>query len=92
MRNGGAKLVKNGHHMKPMLAVLVRYGIGTEDQYDRGRWITKKDLVAIYQGMMADETLLRRHDAGDPIVMGTNIHNYVRYTDFERYLNGEYER
>lgn len=76
-------LVRNGRHMRPMLAVLQRYDVGEHDQYNRGRWIRESDLPRIYEGMMYDPTPYASHKAPDPFVIGTNIHNTVSYHEFE---------
>ena len=75
-------LVKNGHHQRPMVAVLSRYGLGERDQYGRGIWISESDLYYIKEEMKMDNT---RIEQGDEIcVQGTNMHNYVFYADFEK--------
>lgn len=75
-------LIRNGKHMRPMLAVLERYGIGSIDGYNRGRWITEKDLPAIEQQMLGH----RHIDVGNGViyVQGTNQHNHVSNTDFKK--------
>lgn len=79
-----SKLVRDGRHMRPMLAVLARYDIGAVDQFGRGRWIVRANLRSIYKAMMADDTLLPSSCDSNPVVMGTNMHNWVEYRDFER--------
>ena len=75
-----ATLVRNGNHMRPMLAVLERYGIGAEDKYGRGRWITPGDLKLIAEKMQTDPSKI---DTGtDLYVKGTCQHNHVRLQDY----------
>ena len=82
------KLVRDRMHMRPMLAVLKRYGIGQPDKYRRGVWIEKSDLPAILEGMKADPTCMKGGAAADDyIVQGTNLHNHVRFVeDFKQWL------
>ena len=67
-----------------MLAVLIRYGIGAADKYDRGRWITETDISRIAAGMETDPTKLIVPFNGKKytFVNGTNQHNQVRLNDF----------
>ena len=65
-----------------MATVLKRYGIGTDDKYDRGIWISPADLEAIKEGMMAQRNKIV--GCGDVAVPGTNIHNWVYYSQFVR--------
>ena len=74
-------LVRNGQHMRPMLSVLKRYGIGAADKYGRGLWISKNDLPEIWERMNTDET--RGTIQGVVFVSGTNMHNSVLLRDFE---------
>ena len=79
-----AVLVRNGRHMRPLLAVLLRYGIGLHDKYDRGLWISETDLPRIKEHMASDPT---GHDVmwngkAFRFVRGTNIHNDVQFSDF----------
>jgi hypothetical protein len=77
-------LVRDGRHMRPTLAVLKRYGLGSEDQYARGRWIAESDLPTILKAIRNDPGAIRigaaYWDWGCP---GTNQHNYVRFSDFK---------
>ena len=78
-------LVRNGHHMRPMLAVCRRYGVGFHDKYDRGVWISKTDVDTIGKMMETDPTAIRGVWNGKPwlAVNGTNRHNQVVLRDFE---------
>lgn len=78
-------LVRNGQHMRPMLAVLRRYGIGQQDGYDRGLWITEADLPKIEEHMVTDPTRheFRWNGKTYLLVNGTNIHNDVSIADFK---------
>ena len=78
-------LVRNGQHMRPMLAVCHRYGVGADDKYGRGVWITISDLQTIADKMETDPTAIRGKWNGVPYLMvnGTNIHNQVMMCDFE---------
>ena len=78
-------LIRKGHHMGPMHSVLKRYGIGTVDKYDRGLWISEKDLEKIKQKMLEDESLIERlwNGVNYIFVKGTCIHNHVGFHDFE---------
>lgn len=75
-------LVRNGRHMRPMLAVLERYGIGEADKYGRGRWIKPADLAAIKEHMLNDKSLIQKGES--LFVKGTCIHNYVSFADFNK--------
>lgn len=75
-------LIRNGRHQRPMLSVLERYGIGDPDGYGRGRWITIRDLAGIQRSMEADPRRIVRPD--DVFVPGTNQHNHVSLSDFQR--------
>jgi len=86
-------LVRNGRHMRPMLDVLTRYGIGSIDQYGRGRWISEKDIPSILDHMRSDPTAIWfcgqcRCEADKPgaycYVDGTNRHNQVSIGDFSQ--------
>lgn len=78
------KLVRNGAHMRPMLAVLERGKIGSPDQYRRGRWIAESDLPAILDAIRSHPRAIRAGAADtDWRCPGTNIHNWVAYSDFE---------
>lgn len=68
--------------MKPMWTVLKRYGIGNEDQYDRGLWITIQDLPVIRENMLKDKTILDRWLPDQIMVEGSNRHNYVEFMEF----------
>lgn len=82
-------LVRNGRHMAPMFAVLERYGIGGEDPYGRGRWITPWDLWKIAAKMEKDPSkVMGGVDNKEVYVKGTCQHNHVRLADF-RELWGE---
>lgn len=77
-------LVRNGRHQRPLIAVLTRYGIGQQDGYDRGLWITEAYLPRIEAGMASDKS---RHDVQwngrtFMFVNGTNMHNDVSMDDF----------
>lgn len=74
-------LIRNGRHMRPMLAVVTRYNIGKLDPYERGRWITECDIPIIKNKMREDRTFLSR-DGKEMYVQGTNMHNYVSINDF----------
>ena len=77
-------LVRNGHHMRPMLAVLERSGIGALDKYGRGRWIAKSDLPAILEAIRSHPRAMRSGSADTAwLCPGTNIHNWVDYREFE---------
>lgn len=78
------KLIRNGSHQRPMLAVLERYGIGCPDKYGRGRWIAEKDLPAIAAGMKKDPTRGSVTQCGMTLefVQGSNRHNSVTLADF----------
>lgn len=76
------RLVRTGHHMGPMYAVLKRYGIGVEDKFNRGLWIQESDLPKIKAGMALDPT--RGECQGLVYVNGTNMHNQVIFRDFEK--------
>lgn len=81
------KLVRDGHHMRPMLAVLRRYGIGEEDGFGRGRWIEKSDLQRIEACMWQDEHRIEYADYGRTrkvCVPGTCRHNHVGIREFAR--------
>ena len=67
-------------HERPLFAVLIRYNIGSIDKYDRGRWITEKDLPKIREAMSRDSSY--RDWYGDPMVDGTCIHNQVTFSEF----------
>ena len=84
-------LVKNGKHMRPLRAVLLRYGIGQPDKYDRGLWISKADLPRIQDGMASDPTGhdVRWNGKTYRFVRGTNIHNEVQFSDFENLFEKE---
>lgn len=73
-------LIHGYKHERPMLAVLIRYNIGSIDKYDRGRWITEKDLPKIREAMSRDSSY--RDWYGDPMVDGTCIHNQVTFSEF----------
>lgn len=75
-------LVRNGRHQRPMLSVLERYGIGDIDGYGRGRWITIRDLSGIQSCMEADPNRIVYPD--DIFVPGTNQHNHVSMSDFQK--------
>ena len=75
-------LVRNGKHQRPMLAVLERYDIGMPDNYGRGRWITEKSLKGIRHCMNIDPSRIVYPD--DIFVQGSNQHNHVSLSDFER--------
>ncbi len=76
-------LVRNGRHMRPMLAVLTRNRIGSLDKYYRGRWIEKSDLPSILNAIRNDRSALRCGAAEDDwCCNGTNIHNAAYYYDF----------
>lgn len=77
-------LVRNGHHMRPLLAVLKRYGIGTADKYGRGMWISENDLDKIEGSMKADPSAFEF--GGRILVNGTNMHNQVEIADFRGLL------
>ena len=81
----GNVLVKNGQHMRPMLAVCRRYGVGSPDKYDRGVWISKANLDTIRAMMESDPSAIRGTFNGKPWIMvnGTNKHNQVMLRDFE---------
>lgn len=83
-------LVRNGKHQRPMLAVLKRYGIGTQDKFDRGLWISKSDLPKIENGMKADKTAFDFH--GRTLVDGTNHHNQVELQDFKNLFSFDERR
>ena len=74
------KLVRKNRHMGPMYAVLSRYGIGSDDQYGRGLWISAADLAAIGECMATDSSKVTGPDW--IAVRGTNIHNHVMFSDF----------
>ena len=77
-----AKLVRNGSHMRPMLAVLERHNIGAVDSYGRGRWISESDLPAILEAIKSEPSAIRGGSAEDDyLCAGTNRHNYVSYRD-----------
>ena len=46
----------NGKHMRPLLCVLERYGIGTVDKYARGVWLSQDDLQRLLKTMLKDKT------------------------------------
>ena len=72
------KLIRNGQHMRPMFAVVKRGGIGLEDGFDRGIWISKSDLP-----VLLDYFKKNGHAYGsDYWCIGTNQHNTVFYSDF----------
>ena len=73
-------LVRNGRHMRPMLAVLERYNIGTVDGSGRGRWISERDIPVIRRRMEEDPT--RIVNEGYIFVQGTCIHNHVIISDY----------
>ena len=73
-------LIHDGKHERPLLSVLIRYGIGSIDKYGRGRWIGSSDLPKIKECMMNDSTY--RNWYGDLMVDGSCIHNQVTYSDF----------
>ena len=73
-------LVRKGQHMRPMLAVLERYGIGQIDTYGRGRWITERDIPIIRKQMDIDSSKIT--SAGRTLVKGSNLHNYVEVADY----------
>ena len=83
-------LIRNGHHQRPMHAVLERYCIGNADQYGRGVWIAEKDLQKIQKAMDADPTAVRGTYNGKEFlfVQGTNRHNHVQYADFAGLFGG----
>lgn len=81
------RLVRNGRHMRPMLAVLTRNDIGVVDKYNRGRWISDADLPRIKSAMLTDPT--RVVDPRDVFVAGTNQHNHVGFADFTRLFEEE---
>lgn len=83
MRN--KRLIRNGRHMRPLLAVCNRYGIGSADDYGRGVWIYEDDISKIAERMEQDDTAVRGVFDGKPwlAVQGTNRHNYVMAKDFE---------
>lgn len=79
-------LFHQGRHEAPMLAVLKRYGIGSPDRHNRGRWVTETDINAVMRQMNNDPS--RIVAGGKSFVQGTNQHNYVEIEDFWRVFNG----
>ena len=77
-------LVRDGKHMRPMLAVLKRADIGSVDSYGRGRWIAESDLPAILDAIRS-HPMARRAGAADWdwLCPGTNQHNSARFSDFK---------
>lgn len=71
--------------MRPMLAVCQRYGVGQVDKYDRGLWISEKDLNVIEKMMQDDPSKVTGVFNGKPwiAVKGSNIHNSVMINDFQ---------
>ena len=81
-------LVRDGHHMRPMLAILIRHNLGSLDQYGRGRWISEKDLPAILDAIRCDPTARRGGTAEDMwLCQGTNRHNAVWFSEFRDLFN-----
>ena len=77
-------LVRDGRHMRPMLAVLTRNGIGDVDQYGRGRWIAETDIPRIADAIRSHPRAIRGGAAEDSwLCPGTNIHNWVDVADFK---------
>jgi len=77
-------LVRDGRHMRPMLAVLQRGNIGELDTYGRGRWIAESDLPAILAEIKRGRYAMQT--AADPDAWGccgTNIHNWVDFREFK---------
>ena len=74
-------LVRN-RGMRPMWSVLNRYGIGNNDKYDRGLWITVKDLKSIRENMLNDSTIISRLLPRQIMVNGSNQHNQVDFMEF----------
>ena len=74
-------LIRNGKQERPMLSVLIRYGIGSIDKYGRGRWINPMDLSKIEDNMLADPTCTV--GSANMWVQGTCIHNQVSFMDFK---------
>ena len=76
-------LIRNGRHMRPMLAVLERNGLGSvdalKDGTSRGRWITEADLPAIRAAIIKEGCSF---NDGDALCDGANIHNTVYFRDF----------
>ena len=72
-----AHLIRAGRHQRPMLAMFTRYHLGSKDKYDRGIWVTDKDIETALAMMPSDPTY--RYFGQGPCfcVDGTNIHNHV---------------
>lgn len=75
--------IHNGKHMRPMHAILTRYGIGKTNPYTGAIIISEADLPAIRAAMLSDKTCIIGDAQGTPLVDGSNSHNSVWYTDFE---------
>lgn len=83
-------LIRDGKHMRPMLAVCRRYGVGQADKYDRGVWLSESDLSIIEKMMQEDPSRVTGVFNGKPwiAVKGTNIHNSVMLDDFTGLFQG----
>ena len=82
------KLIKSGHGNNPVLAVLRRYGIGSEDRHGRGLWVDPASVPAIEAAMTEGPHAIRREFKGKACVFvpGTNQHNYVGMKDIKEAL------
>ncbi len=69
--------------MRPMLAVLKRAGIGDKDTYNRGLWITERELPRILEAIKAGPWAVQCSvNSWDWACAGTNQHNSARFEDF----------
>lgn len=68
-------LIRDRSHQCQLVAVLLRYGIGSVDKYGRGVWISYTDLDSIASRMETD--IYRINIFGEIFVPGNNPYSHV---------------
>lgn len=77
-------IYRHGRHWL-MHVILKRYGIGTDDDWGRGIWLTTADLPVLADAMRKDPTA--REIGGELFICPLKFH-YVAFGDFEELLRG----
>ena len=72
-----------------MHVILKRYGIGAEDDWGRGIWLTTAGLPVLADAMRKDPTA--REIGGELFICPLKYH-YVAFSDFEELLRGGQNR